>query len=136
VAAAAGLRARLKIKDKTVPGLRAGFKHPLQRRNLAQVLDDVFGEVDQQIGDGNLVAKEIQDTVSRARNAEKLLQSMGGRKIGVWWTLGQYDLVYIAEAPNDETMVKFLAALAKLGNVRTSTMRCFSEEEAAQIFGG
>lgn len=80
-------------------------------------------------------AREAKDTVKRAMDVEKLLVSMGGRKIGVWWTMGQYDLVYIAEFPDEETGVTFLATVAKAGNVRTSTMRAFSEEEAARIFG-
>ncbi len=78
-------------------------------------------------------AKNAKETVTRANEVEKLLQSMGGRKIGVWWTMGQYDLVYISEMPDDETATAFLATVAKQGNVRTSTMRCFSEEEAARI---
>ena len=80
--------------------------------------------------------RNIQDTVSRAKDAEKLVQSMGGRIIGCWWTMGQYDEVVIFEAPDDETATRFIASAVKLGNVRTSTMRCFSEEEAARVFGG
>ncbi|HEX7434592.1 MAG TPA: GYD domain-containing protein [Anaerolineaceae bacterium] len=80
-------------------------------------------------------ARNAQETVNRASDAEKLLQSLGGRKIGIWWTMGQYDLVYIFEAPDDETATKYLAKVAKLGNVRTNTMRCFSEEEAVRIMG-
>ncbi len=81
-------------------------------------------------------AKDVQDTVKRALDVEKALQAVGGRKIAVWWTMGQYDLVYVAEAPDDATMAKILGKVAKLGNVRTNTMRCFSEEEAQRIFGG
>lgn len=80
-------------------------------------------------------AREAKDTVNRAMELEKLMNSMGGRKIGVWWTLGQYDLVYIAEFPDEATGVTYLATVAKSGFVRTNTMRAFSEEEAAQIFG-
>lgn len=81
-------------------------------------------------------AHNVQDTVKRAGDVEKLLQKMGGRKIGVWWTMGPYDLVYIFEAPDDATATKMLATVAKLGNTRSTTMVCFSEEEAARIFGG
>jgi len=80
-------------------------------------------------------ARTAQETVNRAGDSEKLLQSMGGRKIAVWWTMGQYDIVYVFEAPDDETATAFLASLAKKGNVRSNTMRCFSEEEAARIMG-
>jgi uncharacterized protein with GYD domain len=80
-------------------------------------------------------ARGAQGTVNQTKEVDKLLQSMGGRKIGVWWTMGQYDLIYIFEAPDDETATSFLASVAKTGNVRTNTMRCFSEEEAARIVG-
>lgn len=80
-------------------------------------------------------ARNAKDTVDRALAFEKLLVSLGGRKIGVWWTMGQYDLVYVFEAPDDASAVTALASVSKLGNVRTSTMRAFSEEESAKIFG-
>jgi len=80
-------------------------------------------------------ARGAQGTVNQAGDIDKLLQSMGGRKIGMWWTMGQYDVVYIFEAPDDETATAFLASCAKAGNIRTSTMRCFSEEETARIMG-
>jgi len=80
--------------------------------------------------------RKIQDTVSRFNDGEKLLQSMGGRVIGCWWVMGQYDEVIIFEAPDDETTARFIAPVVKLGNVRTTTMRCFSQEEAARVFGG
>lgn len=80
-------------------------------------------------------ARNAKDTVDRALAFDKLLVSLGGRKIGVWWTMGQYDLVYVFEAPDDAAAVTALASVSKLGNVRTSTMRAFSEEESAKIFG-
>jgi uncharacterized protein with GYD domain len=46
---------------------------------------------------------------------------------------GQYDLVTISEFPDDETAVKFLAKVASLGNVRTSTMRAFDGSEVRSI---
>ncbi len=78
-------------------------------------------------------ARTAQSTVNRSNEVDKLLQSMGGRKIAVWWTMGQYDVVFVFEAPDDETATAFLATVAKAGNLRTSTMRCFSEEETARI---
>lgn len=80
--------------------------------------------------------KEAKDTVSRAREVEKALEAMGGRKIGVWWTLGQYDLVFISEAPDEEAFTRLLMQVGMLGNVRTITMRAFSEEETERIVAG
>lgn len=55
----------------------------------------------------------------------------GARTTGgeVYWTLGQHDIVAVAEAPDDETIAAALLALGSQGNVRTKTMRAFSREE-------
>jgi len=45
---------------------------------------------------------------------------------------GQYDGVLIFDVPNEEALTKFLLTNAKAGNVRTATLRAFSEEEAAK----
>ncbi len=80
--------------------------------------------------------KAAKDTVNRARALEKAIESAGGRKIGIWWTLGQYDMVAITEGPDDETATRLLLATGMQGNVRTMTMRAFSEEEMERIVQG
>jgi uncharacterized protein with GYD domain len=61
--------------------------------------------------------KTAKETVNRARTFEKALEAMGIRKIGVWWTIGQYDLVLIAEGPDDQTMARAMLQLGMAGNV-------------------
>ncbi len=77
--------------------------------------------------------KNIKETVSRARAADKTAHALGGRFIGVWWTLGQYDLIAVIEAPDDATATRLLLGVAMQGNVRTLTMRAFSEDEMQGI---
>lgn len=87
----------------------------------------------------NFTEKGIQagrDTVSRARDFEKAVQAAGGRKIGIWWTLGKYDVVSIIEMPDDESAARVLLATGMQGNVRTVTMRAFSEDEMERIAQG
>jgi len=50
------------------------------------------------------------------------------RADAVFWTIGRYD-----EAPDDETMTVFGLSAGKLGNVRTETLRAFSQAEIGQI---
>jgi len=52
-----------------------------------------------------------------------------------YWTLGAYDVVAIFEAPDDETMTVFSLSVAKLGNVKTQTLRAFSNKEMSAILG-
>ncbi len=47
--------------------------------------------------------------------------------------MGEYDLVGIAEAPDDETMAKMSATIMSLRGVTTTTMRAFTPEEFRKI---
>jgi uncharacterized protein with GYD domain len=80
--------------------------------------------------------RNIKDSPNRVKAAGEAAKSMGGRFIGVWWLLGQYDGIAIIEAPDDETATRLLIATGMQGNVRTTTMRAYSEEEMARIIGG
>ena len=80
--------------------------------------------------------KNVKDTVKRTKAAAQAAQAAGARFIGVWWTLGPYDLVAVIEAPDDETATRLLLATTMQGNVRTMTMRAFSEDEMEHIVQG
>ena len=77
-----------------------------------------------------------RETTRRAKAFEQALESAGGWKIGLWWTLGQYDLVVISELSDDETAARLLLTTRMQGNVRTMTMRGFGEDEMEQIVQG
>jgi uncharacterized protein with GYD domain len=81
-------------------------------------------------------AHNAKGTVERTQAVKKAAEAAGGRVIGVWWTLGQYDIVLVAEAPNDETAARLLLTVAMQGNTRSTTLRAFSEEEMARIVQG
>jgi uncharacterized protein with GYD domain len=44
-------------------------------------------------------------------------------------TIGQYDLVFVVEAPDDAALAKVLLAQASKGGLRTTTLCAFSETE-------
>jgi uncharacterized protein with GYD domain len=58
---------------------------------------------------------------------------MGGEVKNLYITSGDHDLVCIAEVPNGDVMAKFALAVAAQGNVRTSTVRAWTEAEFAKI---
>jgi uncharacterized protein with GYD domain len=58
----------------------------------------------------------------RDRKAEEIIESLGGKLISLWYTLGQYDFVVVIDMPSQEMLVKFLSIVGKFGTVRTETM--------------
>ena len=73
------------------------------------------------------------NTVDRAEASAQLATKLGASLKQTYWTLGQYDVVQIVEAPDDETATAFALALSSLGNVRTTTLRAFDEAEMRGI---
>ena len=52
---------------------------------------------------------------------------------GFYATMGEYDYVTIGELPSDENHMAFILGLGSAGNVRTTTLRAFTEKEFAAI---
>lgn len=77
--------------------------------------------------------RSVKDTVNRAKAVRKAIEGAGGRMIGIWWTQGDYDSVSIVEAPDEESAMTILLTIGMQGNIRTQTLRAFSEDEMAKI---
>jgi uncharacterized protein with GYD domain len=80
--------------------------------------------------------RTAKDTAKRAKAAQEAWEAAGGRFIGIWWLMGQYDGVVIHEAPDEKTAMRLLMSIGKLGNIRTTTLRAFGEEEIESIIQG
>lgn len=77
--------------------------------------------------------KDIKNFEKRFETSTEFLKQLGAKLVGFWLTLGEYDYVTVAEAPNDEVAMQFLMTLGAAGNVRTTTMKAFSIEEMKKI---
>ena len=53
--------------------------------------------------------------------------------IGGYYTFGEYDVVIIIEAPNDEIVMSLMLKVWSAGNVKTKTLRAFGAEEGMKI---
>jgi uncharacterized protein with GYD domain len=71
--------------------------------------------------------RNIKDTTKRADAFKKLAKSMGASVKEIYWTLGQYDIVVVIEVQDDAVITALGLAVAKSGNVRTQTLRAFSQ---------
>jgi uncharacterized protein with GYD domain len=80
--------------------------------------------------------KNVKDTVTRARAAKQAFEKMGVKWDSIYWTVGNYDMVLIVDAPNDETATKAGLATAMQGNIRTTTLRAYGEQEMEGIVKG
>lgn len=77
--------------------------------------------------------KQSPDRVDRLRN---IFRQNGAEVKDFYLMMGQYDSMFIVEAPNDETMAKLALLIALEGNVRSETHRAFSQDEFRKIVSG
>jgi len=78
----------------------------------------------------------IKDGPARLDSAKKMLAAAGGKLIGFYLTMGQYDAIAIAEFPNDEAVAQSSLAGGAQGYVRSETLRAFNEDEYRRIIAG
>jgi len=64
---------------------------------------------------------------------ERVITEAGGSMVGVYVTLGRYDVVEIFEAPDDDVAIEILMKLNRYGAEHTETLRAFTREEAEGI---
>ncbi|HLQ56581.1 MAG TPA: GYD domain-containing protein [Streptosporangiaceae bacterium] len=77
--------------------------------------------------------KNFRNSTQRAQDFSRLVESAGGRVRELLWTVGEYDIVCIAEFPDDEAGVAALLQVGSAGNIRSNTMRAFDAQEMAGI---
>ena len=85
---------------------------------------------------GNYTEKgldNIQESPSRLQNARELAKKYDGEISAFYLTLGQYDFFLICKFPNNEKVAQFSLKLSALGNVRTNTLKAFTEDEFKQL---
>jgi uncharacterized protein with GYD domain len=77
--------------------------------------------------------RNYKDTAKRSEAFAAAAQKLGAKVLSLYWTVGPYDLVAVVEAPDDETATAALLQLGGVGNVRTTTLRAFGQEEMDRI---
>ena len=77
--------------------------------------------------------KNIKDAPQRIEEGIKAMEAMGGKLIGFWTVMGEYDYIAVAEGPSDEVAMTFNLGLGVGGHVRTTTLKAFTREEFAEM---
>lgn len=77
--------------------------------------------------------RNIKESPGRLDAAKNAFKSMGGELKQWYLAMGRYDAVVISEGPDDETAAKLTLAIGALGNIRTETLRVFTEDEYRKL---
>ena len=80
--------------------------------------------------------RNVKDSPKRRQAFEAAVSAAGGKVKDAYLLMGEYDLLVITEAPNDETVARLALATGMQGNVRTTTMRAFPRDEMDKIVAG
>jgi uncharacterized protein with GYD domain len=79
--------------------------------------------------------RNIKDSAKRAEAFKEMAKKSGVTVKDTFWTLGQYDIVAILEAPDDISITALGLSAGALGNVRTQTLRAFTQADIKSILG-
>lgn len=77
--------------------------------------------------------RNVKETTKRAEAVRKMAKTFGVNAKEFYWTLGNYDMVTIFEAPDDASMTALGLSIGAAGNVRTQTLRAFTKEDMKGI---
>ena len=77
--------------------------------------------------------ENVKDSPSRLDMAKKAFQAAGSEIKEFFLVTGRYDMVVVAEAPDDETVAKLALTVGSGGAIRTETLRAFPEGEYRKI---
>ena len=77
--------------------------------------------------------KNVKESPKRLESARQAFAAAGAKLEQFFMVMGQYDMVVIGEAPDEETAAKLALMVGSGGAVRTETLRAFTEEEYQNI---
>ncbi len=79
--------------------------------------------------------RDIKDSPARVDAARAAFEAVGGQVREFYLSMGRYDTVFVAEAPDDGAAARAVLSIASKGNVSSETLRLFTEDEFREIVG-
>jgi uncharacterized protein with GYD domain len=79
--------------------------------------------------------RAVKNSAQRAAQAAETAKAFGCEMKQIYWTLGEYDIVSVVEAADEQSLLAFGFALGSAGNVRSQTLRAFSKDEISAVMG-
>ncbi len=77
--------------------------------------------------------KNVKETTKRADAFREMSAKAGVTVKELFWCLGQFDILAILEAPDDDTLTALTLSVGSLGNIRSQTLRAFTPKEMGLI---
>lgn len=77
--------------------------------------------------------KNFKESPKRQEAAREMARTFGVELKEIYLTMGIHDFVAVAEAADDQAVAKFALSVGALGNIRTTTLRAFSQAEFRDI---
>jgi uncharacterized protein with GYD domain len=77
--------------------------------------------------------RNVKAAPKRAAAAKEMAKKVGVEIKQTYLTNGQFDLVSIVESASGDNIAKFCMQVGALGNVRTSTVRAWSQDEYMKL---
>jgi uncharacterized protein with GYD domain len=77
--------------------------------------------------------RDVKDSPQRVDKTREIARRFGAEVKDVYLTMGNYDFVIPVDAPDDRAIAKLALSLGALGNIRTTTLRAFSESEFREL---
>jgi uncharacterized protein with GYD domain len=77
--------------------------------------------------------RNVKHTIERTDHGGEIAEKHGLKLEQAYWTVGTYDMVTVFEAPDEEAISAHLLEIGSLGNVRTTTLRAYDEEEMSGL---
>ncbi len=75
----------------------------------------------------------VKDSPARLDAGRKAFKKIGVKIKDTYLTMGQYDLVCIIEAADDEAFATAMLTLGSQGNIQSETLKAFTEAQYRKI---
>jgi|SRR5215813_1095802 len=79
--------------------------------------------------------RHVRESPERLDAARQLCRQHGAEITHFYMTFGAHDMVVVIDAPNDEAFARLAVSIAKGGNIRTTTLKAFDEDQYRRIIG-
>jgi uncharacterized protein with GYD domain len=76
--------------------------------------------------------RKVSEAPKRIAETRGMIEKAGG-KMQLFYTAGKYDFVMVVEIPKDEDLMAVLLCVGSMGNIRTVTMKAWTEAEGGKL---